>query len=327
MKKCHVCNKNFTKQKLGLVCSCCEIEVHTATACSGLTAKQLATLRAAETLQWICRDCNLSGSRRSSFISPDELEQEEETVVNAAASAGVDVQKLLDTMTKKVQAIVKSELSAIITSVEFATNKVEEFDLKLKDAKETIKDMERKQQALKNQNTHLTTQVEALEQRIEAMEQVQLTKCIEIANLPISDNDNPIEFANNISVLLDVEDNKPVRAKRLPSRKDKRAGNIFVELVDEDSRIKWLAAARSREIVASDVNKNLAGEAAFSKIYVREALTNRNKHLLGKAKHDLSAAYKFVWCKYGKVFVRKTETDKIYWIRSESDIKSLLAKA
>ncbi|KAI5632331.1 hypothetical protein NE865_14950 [Phthorimaea operculella] len=327
MKKCHVCNKNFTKQKLGLVCSNCDIEVHTATACSGLTAKQLTPLRAAETLQWVCRDCNLSGSRRSSFISAEELDEEEETVKNSAAKSGVDVEKLLDIMTKRVQAIVKSELSALITSVEFATNKVEEFDLKLKDAKETIKDMERKQQALKNQNTHLTTQVEALEQRIEAMEQVQLTKCIEIANLPISDNENPMEYAKNVSVLLEVEESKPVRAKRLPSRKDKKAGNIFVELADEDSRTKWLAAARSREIVAADVNKNIAGEAASSKIYVREALTNRNKHLLGKAKHDLSATYKFVWCKYGKVFARKAETDKIYWIRSESDIKSLLAKA
>lgn len=323
MKKCESCKKNVTKKCPGLICSRCEICVHDTTSCSALTAKQLTALRAADTLEWVCSTCRLSSTRRSSFYSADDIEEEEDE-----ENRGVDIKKLVEKIMKEVHKTIERELETILKSVRFVSDKVDEFQVKLNVISDKMKELERKQTHLNNKNTHHETNKSALEQRIEALEQAQLTNCIEITAIPIQDKENTMKIVGEVGNLLQVIDEDTLKTdvrtvRRLPTRKGK-TGAILVELLNEESKAQWLTAARAANIVVSNILPNVKAEAASERVYIREALTNRNKYLLSKAKQDLKNTYKFVWSKYGKVFARKTETDQIHKITSERDIAELV---
>ncbi|KAJ2937818.1 hypothetical protein O0L34_g16145 [Tuta absoluta] len=315
MQKCYKCNKNITKKLPGMECSMCEIVVHDTTACSGLTTKQLAALRAADTLDWVCDDCRGSTARKRSFPSVDVEDNE---------SLPPEVKKVLDNISIEIHKIVMKELKSVIDSVDFNSKKIDDFQKTIDIYSDKIKDLERKQTYLKNQITHLDTKIASYEQRVEITEQTQLSKCIEIASLPSQETENPLLIAQEVGKLLQTDDaeKEVLTAKRLQNRKGKVAP-ILVELRCKEDVTRWVTAARAANISIKNVLPNLGGEFVDEKVFVREALTNRNKFLLGKAKHELKSTYKYIWCKYGKVFVRKSESSKIYWIRNENDISSL----
>ncbi|KAI5637842.1 hypothetical protein NE865_09497 [Phthorimaea operculella] len=322
-KKCTICNKAVTKKSPAITCSRCEAIVHERAECSGLNNKQRAALHAADALEWVCSDCHQT-SRRTSFLSAGDDEEVEDTVADA-----VDIQQIIDRINKEVNKIVMRELAAVMKSANYACDKVDEFEKSLAETKDTIKNLERKQVALKNQNINLETRVGALEQRLEIMEQAALSDQIEIAGVPFQDNENVLKIVSEVGRLLqvaDTGDNQVRAARRLPARKD-RAGVILVQLKDESCRSQWIQAGRSAGLEASSLLPNLNAAAGAEKIYVREALTGHLKYLLGKAKTDLKATnkFKFVWSRYGKIFVRKSENSKIYWIKCVDDITKLAA--
>ncbi|KAJ2952375.1 hypothetical protein O0L34_g4659 [Tuta absoluta] len=214
-------------------------------------------------------------------------------------------------------------------SVKYASEKVDEFDKSMAEAKVIIKNLERKQVALKNQNINLETRVGALEQRLELMEQAALSDHIEIAGIPFQDNENVLNIVNEVGRLMQVActgDNQVRAARRLPARKD-RPGVILVQLNNESCRAQWIQAGRSAGLEVSKLLPSLNAAAGAEKVYVREALTGRLKYLLGKAKTDFKDTnkFKFVWSRYGKIFVRKSENSKIYWIKCLDDITKLAA--
>ncbi|XP_049886842.1 uncharacterized protein LOC126381403 [Pectinophora gossypiella] len=221
------------------------------------------------------------------------------------------------------------ELDQIMKSVQHASDKIDEYEETIAATGEKIKVMERKQTALRNQCTHLETKVAALEQRLEVKDQAVLGESIEIAGIPVQDKENVLEIVKKVGELLQItsDDGTQVRgARRLPARNGK-TGAIMVQLNSEGCKSQWVAAGRAASLVVSNVLPSSSGNAATEAIYVREALTPRTKYLLSKAKRELKDAksFKFVWCKYGKVFARKSDSSKITWIRSDADIESLTA--
>ncbi|KAJ2948419.1 hypothetical protein O0L34_g7660 [Tuta absoluta] len=341
--KCSVCNKSVTKRSPAITCSKCDAIVHEKKDCSGLNNKQRAALHtASSTLEWVCQDCHVSNSRRTSFLDADTEDDDDESkdeesehkvhVDMSGLADNPDVKQLLAKITKEVEKILKRELQAVIKSVKYASDKVDEFDSVIKNNTEIIKNLERKQTALKNENTHLNTKIEALEQRVEIAEQAALVNYIEIAGIPALDNEkeNVEKIVQNVGIALQVVDKNNITqavlaARRLPSRQGKSSA-ILVQLLNENVKQKWINASREAGIVLSNVYPELKDVASGSNtVFIREALTPRTKYLLAKAKELLkdSIKYKFVWCKFGKVFARQSENTKIFWIRNQHDITTL----
>ncbi|KAI5637384.1 hypothetical protein NE865_09953 [Phthorimaea operculella] len=341
--KCSVCKKGVTKRSPALTCSKCDAIVHERKECSDLNNKQRAALRAASsTLEWVCKDCHFSTSRRTSFLDTDieddddeSKDEEDEPRIQVDISGladSPDMKKLLARITKEVEKILKRELQAVIKSAKFASDKVDEFSSVIKTNTEIIKNLQRKQTSLQNENTHLNTKIEALEQRVETAEQAALVNYIEIAGIPPLDKEkeNIEMIVKNVGIALQVVDQNNISqavlaARRLPSRQGKSSA-ILVQLLNENVKQKWINASRDAGIVLSNIYPELKDVASGSnRVYIREALTPRTKYLLAKAKELLkdSNKFKFVWCKYGKVFARQSENAKIFWIRNEHDMKTL----
>ncbi|KAJ2937631.1 hypothetical protein O0L34_g16901 [Tuta absoluta] len=115
MQKCYKCNKNITKKLPRMECSMCKIVVHDTTACSG---QQLAALRAADTLDWVCDDCRGLAARKRSFPSIDVEENE---------SLPPEVKKVLDNISIEIHKIVMNELKSVIDSVDSNSKKIDDF--------------------------------------------------------------------------------------------------------------------------------------------------------------------------------------------------------
>lgn len=126
MAKCHSCNKILNKKTTFLECSRCQKVVHATTTCSGLSSKQLAALRAAENLEWTCNDCNQNSFRRKSFVTLADHEDEEEDEMTAHG-ADFDVKQLLQDLKKEVKNIVTQEIRAVTASLQYCSEKVDEF--------------------------------------------------------------------------------------------------------------------------------------------------------------------------------------------------------
>lgn len=322
MSQCDKCSKNITKTKPGLECGKCGKMVHF-NECSGLTSKQRAALRANDSLEWTCEECQeVSPKRRSVFIPEDE-DQEEGSKLDFMPSrhnSSIDIKKLLRDISIEVEKSIKHELKDITKSFEFHTDKMDEILDNIEAFKTTVQDLKKKNTELANKNNNLEIRVGALEQRIQDLEQKQLAKTIEISNIPNNFEGDCNIMLKNISAHLKVPYNEIDEVKHLSGRKD-RPGMLMVKFRIESDKRTWLENAKTTKISIGDIVSNSSGNVAKEPIYIREALTPYNKKLLWTAKQELKDKYKFVWCKNGIIRARKDEKVEAIIIRSEEDIK------
>lgn len=341
--KCDSCDKIITRKSPGLECNKCNKYVHASTQCAGLTAKQLAAVKAADSLEWMCDDCKQNSDRRSSHFVPCEDTEEDDDVklsktsnstgdINALREIAKEVEKnikrevssmaALREIAKEVEKNIKRELTSMTSSIEFLTDKMEEFTECMDAYKNRIKELEKKNTTLANNNTHLETKVKSLEQRMQDMEQKQLSCTIEVAGIPFMDNENTTKLIQKVAEKMNL-DNKTTRNIKRTGVRAGQGGLLLVEFSEAGERELWLSKARDANVLLSDIQPDVADDQAKVRIFVREALTHYNKQLLWKTKQELREAYKYIWYKDGKVLVRKSDKSKIITVRSDDDIKNL----
>lgn len=72
---------------------------------------------------------------------------------------------------------------------------------------------------------------------------------------------------------------------------------------------------------SSTINKN------NSRIFINEHLTQFNHQLVNHAKSLKNCGYKYVWYKFGKVFVKKTDVSEVINVRSYQTINNLIQRS
>lgn len=325
VEKCSQCNKLVNKKTPGIECNKCKIIVHSKCECSGLTIKQLSALNAADNLEWTCLDCSSKIGRKTSLITPEDEEEDEDEEVVA-----VEVKKFMKDITKEMDKVLKRELkrelNEVSSSVQFMSEKLDDCMEKLEVFQQKIRTLEQKNVELVNKNIFLENRISAIEQRMNEAEQFKMINIIEVAEVPVQDDENVQALATKIASKLNVQVQNVKNAKRLNSRAG-RPGAIHLEMQNEEVKTSWLAAARAIDIKAGDLISKLGQEHRNGKIFIREALTPFHKNLLWKSKQALKDIYKYVWCRYGKVMARKQDNDKVIIIRSENDLQKMAYKA
>lgn len=322
--KCDNCNKNFTKAKPGLECHRCEKIVHLTTLCAGLTNKQLTALRATDNLEWTCQECQEQSPKRRSIIIPDVDEDEDDRT--EPQNVNIDIKQLLRDISKEMEKAIKREMKDITQSLQFHSDKMEELIKNTETMRSTITDLQKKNVELTNKNNNLEVRVGALEQRIHETEQRKLDKCIEIHNLPSLEGENINELVGKLAKKANLATEDILLAKRLPGKND-RPGPVHVELQTELVQSAWLAATKTRtsRITVMDVLPEVPASKSNENLFVCEALTPFNKHLLWFAKKELKDAYRYIWIKKGVLRVRKDgENQKAHIVRAVEDVQKLI---
>ncbi|XP_045495853.1 uncharacterized protein LOC123694454 [Colias croceus] len=324
-KKCANCNKNITLKQPGLECSRCNKSVHASTVCAKLTGKQLAALRNSDGLEWSCDHCLSNVSSRSSFfVTPDESSDDED----ARSSSTLDQKKLVASITREMQKIIKAELGDLTTAMEHMNGQMTDLEELVKRQENTIKTLLNKNTDLINKNKNLELRIAAAEQHINEIDQKLLACTIEIAGVPEATNQNLNSVLESVAQNLQVNICDVLSSRRMPKPQNRpQPGNIIVEVKSNVVRNQWLASAKQKEITVGDILPRLPSDQATRRVFVREALTHRTKTLLYNAQQKLKDSYKFVWCKAGVVYAKKLDDkSRPFIIRSLSDIESLLSK-
>lgn len=325
MTKCDNCNKGITSRSPGLECRSCAKTVHANKACSGLTAKQLAALRNADSLDWICEECNHnSPNRKASFFIPDEEDEEEEvaTFSRNLGSCNIDSEKFLKDITAELKKVLKKELQPIELSVSLCSKKVDELTKTVETQNKHIQELEKKYTHLSNEKTHLELEVSSLKQYVRNVEQQRLDNVIEVIGIPKAQNEDLSLISVKLAETLNVDKTQILTAKRVEDRNE-REGNIQVELKQAEQAQSWVRASRKEEILLDQIIPEAPVAMSKSKVILRRALTKSNKSLLWLAQQKLRPAYKYVWFQDGKVLLRKEDKDKPTVVRSEMDIDRL----
>lgn len=322
VNKCSKCNKNITKTKPGLTCSRCNKIVHADTSCVKLSNKQLHTLRNSSGIEWSCDDCLKNLSRRSSYLIPDEDEEnmsEDGSVVNVTT---LDTKKLIKDISRELKKTFREELVNLENTLEFLGDKMTELEQSIKNQESIIKKLENKNEDLANRNKHLELRVAVMEQGMRVFEQKSLSNSLEIAGLPDVAPKDVAEVVKKVALKLDLNENDVQNIQKTSGTKDK-PGPILLEMKTSSAYKQWVEASKNKCLTVGAVLQDAARDKVGNRIYVREALTKHNKTLLYNAKMKLNKSYQYIWCKDGKVFVRKDSDSKINYIRSQQDIDSL----
>lgn len=296
---------------------------HASTTCTELTAKQLGLLQAAENLEWTCHECAAKSPKRSSFVVPDYGEDDDDDDLQGdGAIYPIDTKKLVADITKHMDKVFKRDLKELQQAVQFTSDKMDDCLESIEAFKEKIKELDKKNTDLVNRNKHLERRLEAQEQRLNEYEQKALKKVVEIQGIPTRDKEILSDIAGGLASKLQRKPEEVKEVKRMPTKEGK-PGILHIKLQNEELKKQWVNAAREISLHVADVVPGCDATMKKDKIFVRQAITPQAKNLLWKAKQELKETYKYIWCREGRVLLRKNDNAKVIVLRSESDIKNL----
>lgn len=303
---CFKCKITIDKAdpKLSLTCGFCNNVYHID--CFGVDKATLNTLSRTKLKQLKCLNC-INSSKPS--------------IENVAAN---------ESLRDMIKIELETALKPILTAIEFSNTQTKEYMEKLviiekevKAVKQEVESMTASHVSIKNSIAETDLEVQRLQSSLHDLEQFSRNCNVEISGIPESSSENLHLVFEKVSDLIGYDD--PInlaRIHRVPSRVPKRIKPIICQFNLRSDRDKFYNLARSKRNL--DI-KSIDDTYVSGKFFINDHLTQFNKLLLFKAKQFRSENpdFKFVWCRDGKVFMRKNENSKVIRVKTELDITNL----
>lgn len=221
---------------------------------------------------------------------------------------------------EEIRNMIKSEIQAacepVLIKVEETNKKVDLFIVKVESIEKDVSEMKKEIGVLNNE-------VLKLKSSLNDLEQYSRNCNLEISGIPTSENENLTETLGKIAQLVGFHDDLNIaKIHRVPTRSNKDPKPIICQFNLRSDRDDFLLKARGKKnLNINDLDSNFVP----STFYVNEHLTMQNKYILSKAKQFRRdhQEFKYVWCRDGKVFVRKNENSKAIRIKSDTDLTQL----
>lgn len=128
-----------------------------------------------------------------------------------------------------------------------------------------------------------------------------------------------VEVAKELKINIQTKDG----ITKLQNKKTKKV-DYNVEFKNESLKStfmqkrkeKQIFVSQTNEISSEDANSTIRANKSKKQIYINDHLTHFNFNLWKHAKSLLKEGWKYVWCKFGKIFVKKSDNSNIIIIRS-----------
>lgn len=325
-------------------CSSCQVNLHYG--CTGLTESEIKKILPMNIKKWKCSKCKQTKKNPTSAAgtpkSPVVLnEGRDENVGHLPSIVSIDAAALLSSMDGRFQqmyqemiemkASFNEKLDKLTSSIQIWSNRFLELEQRCGELADFKEKAENKMIAQDRTNVYLQKYNTALEERIEMLEQKEKEKVVELACVEETENEKLDEVVLSIAQNLDlkVDDIEHVRrvgapmgktAGSEPGDRRRRARPIVVTMRTRAARDHWTSKRKTRL-----TNGAIYGNDHQQRIYINEGMTKYKRQLFWSAKNQLKPTYKYVWFQRSNVLVKKNEEeDKIYNIKNEEDIKSLI---
>ncbi|XP_014670273.1 PREDICTED: uncharacterized protein LOC106811234 [Priapulus caudatus] len=215
---------------------------------------------------------------------------------------------------------IKKELQEIKSSQEFLAAKYEELVEELDRNNKKTKALEDRNSVLEASNIAQEERIINLEKSLDNLEQYGRRDCVEITNIPWSDQENPSTIVKKIATNMGLQmtDGDISTAHRLPKPRSGAAPTIIVKFTRRDMRTAFYAK-RKLAGTAADL-----GYSAHSKIFINESLTRERRKIFHEVlKFKKENGYRFIWTHFGKIFIKKSESSERLVINAVDDLRSL----
>lgn len=165
---------------------------------------------------------------------------------------------------------------------------------------------------LSTENKLLKNQIETVNSEVDRFKQHSLNKNLEIAGIPLTENENPTEIASRILNYLGNTDQNTIKYAYRKRTNNNRAEPPSIIVATNNKGIRDQILKRKRKETLDISILGTCEENSNNRlIYVNEHLTTHNKYLLKRAK-DLRRSGKVfgAWVRNGYIIIKK-EFDSI----------------
>lgn len=203
------------------------------------------------------------------------------------------------------------------------------------DQQKTLKrEIDNKSQVIKDlesENKRLNSEINLLNNRLTSIEKMTRNQNLEIQAVPESRNDNPTTIFQNLCKTLNLEISEDKihscrRVAKLNPSSD-RPRNILVSLLNPRLRDQVLSACHRYNKVHKNEpldSTHLGLPTERRRIYVTEHLSPECKSLHAAARRTArEKGYKYVWVKYGRIYIRKEDTAACIHIKDMNSLSKL----
>jgi hypothetical protein len=271
---CSVCKSELPTDGDFISCRGCDSDYHF-DQCSGVKKTTHFNKSAEKRTTWRCVNCRNSPEPGKKF-NFDEGK----------------IRKLFEELKTDIREDIRNALQSF----------KEEYLGQLNDLKTTVENLEKKCRGKDDIINNLTHQVNQLDQ-------YSRNKNIEIDNIEVVSGeiieDVVLNIAKKIKINLKPEEIDAVH--RLPGRKNSTSPpKVIVQLTSRKKRDLFINRRReASDLCSTDV---VAGGKLVSRIFVNENLSAYNRELLWRAKvRAKEEQFRFVWFKFGKIFVKQND--------------------
>lgn len=265
-------------------------------------------------------------SKESAVISYDDFEKLLDSKLrNMAASITQNIaQNIKTTIKNEINQAIEILKSEFTQTTDFLA--AEQIDLKGE-----IKITSEKMHALETENSKMSLELMQLKSRLRSLEKASRNCNIEIQSAPENKQENLLQLMNNLCEQLacTLSDNDICSIRRVAklNTATDRPRNILVTLSSQRHRDNLITAFKEykkahRTDPLNSIHLGIPGDQR--NIYVVEHLPIETKELHAAArKVAKERSYKYVWVKYGRVYVRKQDDSTPIHILDHSCLKKL----
>nr|XP_034831601.1 uncharacterized protein LOC117988556 [Maniola hyperantus] len=184
---------------------------------------------------------------------------------------------------------------------------------------------------LEAENTQLRNEVQKINSRLTSMEKISRSHNLELQAVPETKNENVVSLFNKLCEIVNVPlDPLHIHACRRIAKHNpssNRPRTILVTLSSSLLRDKIISAVHrfNKKDPKETLNSSLFGFTGETRnIYVAEHLSPEQKLLHATArKVSKDKNYKYVWVKFGNIYMRKNDSTAAILIKNEDTLKNL----
>lgn len=229
--------------------------------------------------------------------------------------------------------LVNSQIKTAITNLEQEFTKTTDF---LKEEQNDIKsDVTRASERIKeleSQKLMLESDINDLNHRLLVLEKSSRSRNVEIQAVPEKKSENVIVLVKKLYEVLNLPlgEHEVCAARRVAkfNRESHRPRNILITLQSERQRDNLISAFKrfNKSNPRNPITSSTIGVPGDSQIiYVSEHLSAQCKNLHAAVrKYAKEHSFKYVWVKYGRVYLRKDDNGPAIHVKTVEDLKKIV---